>query len=66
MARVNLVELIERMELELRPVIKKAVQETLPDVEFDEKDLYREFRKAARRRFQTWERVPDTCIKPEY
>ncbi|UCD37352.1 MAG: hypothetical protein JSW54_11025 [Fidelibacterota bacterium] len=66
MARINLTEMIERLELELRPVLKKAVQETLPDIEFDEKALYREFRKAASRRFQTWERVPDSCVKPEY
>ncbi len=66
MARVNLTEMIERLELELRPVLKKAVEATIPDVEFDDKLLYREFRKAAGRRFQAWERVPDSCVKPEY
>ena len=66
MARVNLVELLDRMELELRPVLKKAVQTVLPEVEFDDKALYREFRREASRRFQSWERVPDTCVKPEY
>ncbi len=66
MARVNLTEMIERLELELRPVLKQAVQATIPDVEFDDKLLYREFRKAASRRFQTWERVPDSCVKSEY
>ncbi len=66
MARVNLTEMIERLELELRPVLKKAVESTIPDVEFDDKLLYREFRKAADRQFQAWERVPDSCVKPEY
>jgi hypothetical protein len=66
MARVNITDLIEKLELELRPVLKKAVEVTIPDVEFDEKLLYREFRKAASRRFQTWERIPDSCVKPEY
>lgn len=66
MARVNLTELIERLEVELRPVLKKAVEATIPDVEFDDKVLYREFRKAISRRFQSWERVPDSCVKPEY
>ncbi len=66
MARVNLTEMIERLELELRPVLKNAVQAAIPDVDFDEKALYREFRKAASRRFQTWERVPDSCVKAEY
>jgi hypothetical protein len=66
MARINLTEMIERIELELRPVLKNAVEATIPDVEFDEKLLYREFRKAASRRFDTWERVPDSCVKPEY
>lgn len=66
MARVNLTEMIERLELELRPVLKKAVEAAIPDVEFDDRLLYREFRKAASRRFQTWERIPDSCVKPEY
>ncbi len=66
MARVNLAEIIERLELELRPVLKKAVQATIPEVEFDDKVLYREFRKAASCRFQTWERVPDSCVKSEH
>ena len=66
MARVNLTEMLQRMELELRPVLKKAVEAALPGVEFDDKLLYLEFRKAASRRFQIWERVPDSCVKPEY
>jgi len=66
MARVNLTEMIERLELELRPVLKKAVEAAIPDVEFDDKLLYSEFRKAASRRFQTWERIPDSCVKSEY
>ena len=48
MARVNLTEMIERLELELRPVLKQAVQAAIPNVDFDDKLLYREFRKAAR------------------
>ncbi|MFB0517173.1 MAG: hypothetical protein ACETWG_11305 [Candidatus Neomarinimicrobiota bacterium] len=66
MARVNLTEMIDRLELELRPVLKQAVQATISAVEFDDKALYREFRKAVNRRFQTWERIPDSCVKPEY
>ena len=66
MARVNLTEMIEQLELELRPVLKKAVEAAIPDVEFDDKLLYREFRKAASRRFQTWERIPDSCVKSEH
>ncbi len=66
MARVNLTEMIEQLELELRPVLKKAVEAAIPDVEFDDKLLYREFRKAASRRFQTWERIPDSCVKSDY
>ncbi len=66
MAHVNITEMIERLELELRLVLKKAVEAAIPDVVFDDKQLYREFRKAASRRFQTWERVPDSCVKSEY
>lgn len=66
MARVNLTEMTERLELELRPVLKKAVEAAIPAVEFDDKLLYREFRKAASRRFQIWERVPDSFVKSDY
>ncbi len=66
MAHVNMTEIIDRLDQELRPALKMAVENTLPQAEFDDKALYREFRKAVSRRFQTWERVPDSCVKSEY
>lgn len=66
MAQVNVTELVDQLEQELRPALKTAVRNTLPDTEFDDRVLYREFRKSVSRRFQTWHRVPDSCVKPEY
>ena len=66
MAQVNLTENVGRLELELRPALKTAVLKVLPDASLDDKALYREFRLAVSRRFQTWERVPDSCVKSEY
>ena len=66
MAHVNVTELVDQLEQELRPALKTAVGNTLPEAEFDDKTLYREFRKAVSSRFHTWERVPDSCVKQEY
>ena len=66
MAQVNVTELVDQLEQQLRPALKTAVLNTLPEAEFDDKALFREFRNMVSRRFQTWERVPDSCVKPEY
>ena len=66
MARINLSEIVENLELELRPILKQAVEAAAPEAQVDAKALFREFRKVVNRRLDPWQRVPDRCVKPEY
>lgn len=64
MAQVRLTRIIERHPTEFRHALTEAVQELLPDAEFDEHELLRIFTQRLDRRFSTWQTVPDDTVRP--
>jgi hypothetical protein len=70
MAQVNIDEILERLSSQIRRALASAVENTIegPDgesPEFDEYELYREFRRAVRRKCSTWENVNDQSVKKD-
>jgi len=65
MARVRMVQIVEHLRSEMRRALTEAVQRVLPDAEFDERQLFLEFRRAVGRKCSTWERVPDGYVDCE-
>ena len=59
MARVKIEQVVGHLSTELRKALAQAVEEAIPDAEFDEHELFRAFQRAVGRRCSTWERVPD-------
>ena len=62
MARVKIEEIIDHLSTEMRKALADAVNRTMPNPEFDERTLFREFKKAVARKCNTWERVPDHYV----
>lgn len=62
MARVNIEEVVDHLETELRKALKQAVEKTMPDVEFNDRELFRNFKRAVGRKCSTWENVPDHYV----
>ena len=62
MARVKVEEVIDHLSIEMRKALKQAVENTIPDAEFDERELFRNFRRSVRRKCNTWENVPDRYV----
>jgi hypothetical protein len=65
MARVKIEEIIDHLDHEVRLSLKAAVDDIIPNVRFDERELFRAFKRAVRRKCNTWETVPDEYIEKE-
>ena len=58
MARVNIEEIIDHLDSEIRRALADAVREAVPGAHFDEHALFRAFTRAVGRQCNTWENVP--------
>jgi hypothetical protein len=62
MARVKIDEIVDDLSQEFRRALSDAVAEIFPDVEFDEYELFRAFKRAIRRKCSTWESVRNSHV----
>lgn len=63
MAQIKPEEILEDLSSKFRRALSDAVSEVLPDVRFDEYELFRAFKRAIRRKCSTWEGVRDSHVK---
>ena len=63
MARVKIEEVVDHLDSEMRKALSMAVGKAIPGAEFDERQLFKEFRRAVGRKCSTWERVPDRYVE---
>jgi hypothetical protein len=63
MAKIKTEEIVTDLGFQFRKALAQAVQEILPDAQFDELDLFRAFKKALRRKCNAWENVNDAYIE---
>ena len=63
MARVKPDEIVDDLGSEFRRALTDAVQEVMPEAQFDEYELFRAFKRAVRRKCRTWERVSDSHVE---
>ncbi|MCH7822050.1 MAG: hypothetical protein IIA07_08535, partial [Proteobacteria bacterium] len=48
MARVKMEEIVDHLSSEMRKALSIAVENTIEDAEFDERELFRAFKRAVR------------------
>lgn len=63
MGKVNIEDIIDYLDTEMKGALEEAVSNIIPDVDFDRDELFREFVIAVGRKCLQWENVPDSCIK---
>lgn len=63
MARIKIENIFEHLDYQIRHALRDAVSNVLPDIEFDEYELFREFKRAVYRKCNTWERIPDRYVE---
>lgn len=65
MAKVKMEEIVDHLSREMRRALSDAVREVSPNSNIDEYELFRAFKRAARRKCNTWEQVPDRFVESE-
>lgn len=63
MARVKVEEIVDHLSTEFRKALAMTIRNEFPDASFDERALYRKFRRNVGRKCSTWERVPDHYVE---
>ena len=63
MAQVNIEEIVDHLDSEMRRALEDAVREVAPSIMVDSRTLHRAFVRAVRRRCSTWETVPDQYVR---
>lgn len=65
MARVKIEDIIDHLSSEMRKSLRDSVNKVIPGVPFDERELFRQFKREITKKCNTWERVPDRYIDSE-
>lgn len=65
MPRVKLVDIIDELSIETRSALSATVKEVIPGAVFDERVLFRVFRKELDKKCHRWEKVRSTCVDPD-
>ena len=63
MARIKIEEVIDRLDSDIRNALEDAVNEVIPNANFDKYELFRAFKRAVGRKCSTWESIPDRYIE---
>lgn len=63
MARIKPEEVVDDLQTEFTRALADAVEEVIPGAKFDERALFRAFKKAIGKKCSTWERVRDSHVK---
>jgi len=63
MALVKVNAIVEYVAYKLKPVLEEAVTKTIPGIQVDKDELWKEFLRIVNRKCSIWAKVPDTYIK---
>jgi len=62
MARVQMDEIVDHLRSEMRRALEDTLAEHAPGLEIDSHEFFRTFRRAVRRKCNTWENVSDHFV----
>jgi hypothetical protein len=63
MARIQVENVIDHLSYEMKRALKDAVKKTIPNANFSDQQLFRNFKRAVYRKCSQWENVPDHYVK---
>jgi len=62
-AEVDIEEIVEHLSSQFRRALEDTVKHAIPGATFDAHELFREFKRALRRKCNDWEDVPATSVR---
>lgn len=63
MAQVKPEAIVDHLDREFRRALAETIREVAPDVQFDEREAFRTFKRRVYRHCSIWEDVPDDAVK---
>lgn len=63
MAQVQIEEIIEHLDYEIKNALERAINREIPNANFNKNRLFREFVRAVYMKCNQWEDVPDQYVK---
>lgn len=65
MAKINIQEIIDHMENDMRKSLDATMREHFPDQDFNSRAVYKSFLKQVNKRCRIWETIPNKYIKSQ-
>lgn len=63
MAKLNIEELINHLDLEFRKALEATLREHFPDAEYNSRNVFKTFQKEIGKKCNAWENVPNKFIR---
>ncbi len=65
MAKVNIEEVINHLESDMRKVLDATIREHLPYQDFNSRNVFKSFKKQVNKKCRSWESVPNKFIRSD-
>jgi len=63
MARVKIEDVVDHLSYEFRRALTDTIKKEIPDAEFNERQVFRTFKRNVYRKCNVWENVPDQYVE---
>jgi hypothetical protein len=65
MAKIKIEDIVDHLSSEFRKALVEALDRVVPDADYDERELFRQFKRSIYRKCNVWEIVPDHFVEKE-
>ncbi|MDR6464710.1 hypothetical protein [Chryseobacterium sediminis] len=65
MAKVNIEEIIDYIDTDIRKALSETLKQHFPKESFNDREVFRTFKKMIARKCSTWEDVPDIFVEKD-
>lgn len=65
MAQVKIEDIIDHLDTEIRKALSATIKHHFPDLQFNDREIFRTFRRNVGRKCSTWETVSDDLVEKD-
>lgn len=65
MAKLNIEEVIDHLEDEMRKALQATLREHFPDLDFNSRAVFKTFKKQVEKKCNAWESIPNKFIRSD-
>ncbi|MDY0904533.1 hypothetical protein [Pedobacter sp. CFBP9032] len=65
MAKVKIEEIIDYIDTDIRKALSETIKKHFPNEDFNDREVFRTFKRMISRKCSSWENVPDGFVEKE-